>query len=109
MVAVVQADGKFELENTNKRGDTNDLYRWGGITTLGPDTVPDTNTYQGGIVTRTVCLLVCSLCVWVWVCVRACAKCVGMGGSVEMPVQARACVRALTSVHGYEQKCDWLV
>lgn len=51
--SLVQADGLFHMEVTRSRGDAGDLYRLGGVSVLGPNTVPDTNTYQNGVVRAT--------------------------------------------------------
>lgn len=52
-VALLQADGLYQLESTTARGDSGDTWRVGGKTVLSPTTVPNTMTYQGGIVTDT--------------------------------------------------------
>lgn len=52
-VALLQADGLYQLESTTARGDAGDTWRVGGKTVLSPTSVPNTMTYQGGIVTDT--------------------------------------------------------
>lgn len=47
-VALVQADGLWQLESTTQRGDAGDLYVVGGKTVLSPFTNPNTNMYQDG-------------------------------------------------------------
>ncbi|MCG8403716.1 MAG: M6 family metalloprotease domain-containing protein [Phycisphaerales bacterium] len=49
-VALLQADGNYDLERGNNRGDSGDLYHAGAANTIGTATVPDTDAYQGGIV-----------------------------------------------------------
>jgi M6 family metalloprotease-like protein len=50
-IALLQADGLYELETTNTYGNQGDFYLNG--MTLGPTTLPNTNTYQNGIVRDT--------------------------------------------------------
>jgi len=57
-VAILQADGNYNLEKGNNRGDSGDLWNQGdkllpstGDVNTGP--FPNTDSYQGGIVTRT--------------------------------------------------------
>ena len=52
-VALLQADGLYQLESTAQRGDKGDVWHTDGNYVLGPNTVPNTHTYQGGIVTPT--------------------------------------------------------
>jgi M6 family metalloprotease-like protein len=52
-VALLQADGRYDLEHGVGRGDVGDLYRSGGQTAVGHSTVPNTDTYQGGVVNPT--------------------------------------------------------
>lgn len=47
-VAVVQADGDFDLEKGFGRGDGGDVYRAEGNSMLTPDTNPSTDAYQTG-------------------------------------------------------------
>lgn len=54
-VAVLQADGDYDLERNNNRGDSGDVYHAGGISEIGPGpgNHPNTDTYQDGIITIT--------------------------------------------------------
>jgi M6 family metalloprotease-like protein len=52
-VALLQADGRYDLENGRNRGDVLDLYRAGGTSAIGPSTVPNTHAYRGGGVVAT--------------------------------------------------------
>lgn len=62
-VALLQADGNFDLERGNNRGDAFDLFRSGGVSGIGPrgtysskgmlNTYPNTNAYQGGVILQT--------------------------------------------------------
>jgi len=52
-IALLQADGRYDLEHGAGRGDATDLYRASGVTAIGHSTVPNTDTYQGGIVNPT--------------------------------------------------------
>lgn len=53
-VALLQADGRYDLEsNPRNRGDGEDLYRGGHVNRIDPDTLPSTDSYQGGIVAET--------------------------------------------------------
>jgi hypothetical protein len=47
-VALLEADGLFELERNLTNGNAGDLYRAGGIARLAPETSPSTDGYQGG-------------------------------------------------------------
>lgn len=47
-VALLQADGTYDLERGSDRGDSTDPYRGGYVSQIGPDTTPDTNGYQSG-------------------------------------------------------------
>ena len=47
-VAVLQADGNYDLEKNNNRGDSGDLYHAAGVSEISPATVPDTHAYQSG-------------------------------------------------------------
>lgn len=47
-VAVLQADGLYELERGFNRGNAGDTYHAGGVSALTPLSVPNTNAYQGG-------------------------------------------------------------
>jgi M6 family metalloprotease-like protein len=49
-VAVLQADGNYNLEKSNNRGDSGDVYHSGGISLLSRSTVPNTDAYQGGTI-----------------------------------------------------------
>lgn len=54
MVALLQADGDYDLEMGFGRGDGGDLYRGGGgVNRIAPDTVPNTDSYQDGTITPT--------------------------------------------------------
>ncbi len=46
--AVLQADGDYDLENGNNRGDAGDLYHGMGVSEIGPDTLPNTDGYAFG-------------------------------------------------------------
>jgi M6 family metalloprotease-like protein len=52
-IALLQADGRYDMEHGLNRGDSGDLYRGGGVTAVGPTTVPNTHRYQNGIVAAT--------------------------------------------------------
>jgi len=54
-VALLQADGDYDLERGNNRGDGADVFRGGAVDSIGPgpDTHPNTDTYQGGTITQT--------------------------------------------------------
>ncbi len=49
-VALLQADGSYGLERRQNRGDSGDLYRGGFVDQIGPATVPNTDSYQGGVI-----------------------------------------------------------
>ncbi len=49
-VALLQADGQYGLEQNFNRGDRFDVYHGGGVAEVGPETVPNTDSYQDGIV-----------------------------------------------------------
>ncbi|NQT11524.1 MAG: M6 family metalloprotease domain-containing protein [Planctomycetes bacterium] len=49
-VALLQADGNYDLEKRNNRGDAGDVYRQGFIDQLDSTTTPNTKGYQGGAV-----------------------------------------------------------
>jgi M6 family metalloprotease-like protein len=51
-VALLQADGTYDLEHNKNPGDSGDLYQ-GGSRRLGPDTVPNSDAYQSGMVYST--------------------------------------------------------
>jgi M6 family metalloprotease-like protein len=53
MVALLQADTKFDLEKGNGRGDGDDVYRGGFKTEISHSTVPNTDAYQNGTVVNT--------------------------------------------------------
>ncbi len=48
-IALLQADGDFDLEKGNNRGDGGDLYREGLADRIDSSTVPNTNAYQDGV------------------------------------------------------------
>ncbi|MFN8641614.1 MAG: M6 family metalloprotease domain-containing protein [Candidatus Binatia bacterium] len=52
-VALLQADGDYDLEHGFGRGDATDLYHGAGVASIGSATVPNTNAYQSGIVIDT--------------------------------------------------------
>lgn len=52
-VALLQADGNYDLERGYNRGDSGDLFHGGGVAEIGPFTVPGTFGYQGGRITFT--------------------------------------------------------
>lgn len=52
-VAVLQADGDYDMEKNLNRGDAGDVYRAGGVSTLGPNTTPNTDAYQNGNIIET--------------------------------------------------------
>lgn len=56
-VAVLQADGFYDLETGFNRGDALDVYHENGIDAIGPATLPSTDAYQGGNVYSTGNLL----------------------------------------------------
>ena len=47
-VALLQADGNYDLEKGNNRGDGGDAYHGSGVSLIAPYTVPDTDAYQQG-------------------------------------------------------------
>ena len=49
-VAILQADGDYDLEKNNNRGDSGDLYHAAGVSEISPVTVPNTHAYQSGII-----------------------------------------------------------
>jgi M6 family metalloprotease-like protein len=49
-VALLQADGAFDLEQGFGRGDGDDVYRAGFATTIDTTTTPDSDAYQGGLI-----------------------------------------------------------
>ncbi|MDH3589574.1 MAG: M6 family metalloprotease domain-containing protein [Gammaproteobacteria bacterium] len=52
-VAVLQADGNYQLEKDINRGDAGDVYHGGGVTEIGPNTTPNTDAYQNGNIVST--------------------------------------------------------
>lgn len=58
-VALLQADGAYNLEQGNNRGDANDLFHAGSVNSIGPKGVsssasyPNTLAYQGGKIINT--------------------------------------------------------
>ena len=49
-VGLLQADGHYDMEKKQNRGDGGDLYHGRGVDLLAPNTVPNTDRYQDGIV-----------------------------------------------------------
>lgn len=49
-VAVLQADGNYNLEKSDNRGDSGDLYHAAGVSEISPATIPNTHAYQSGII-----------------------------------------------------------
>lgn len=51
-VALLQADGNYDLERNNTRGDGGDVHHSAGVDAIapGPGGHPNTDTYQGGII-----------------------------------------------------------
>ena len=51
-VAVLQADGNYNLEKDNNRGDSGDVYHAGGVSEIGPGpgSYPNTDAYQNGTI-----------------------------------------------------------
>ncbi|MHC4211786.1 MAG: M6 family metalloprotease domain-containing protein, partial [Planctomycetota bacterium] len=47
-VALLQADGNYNLEKGNNRGDSGDVYHGAGTSEISPATTPNTHAYQGG-------------------------------------------------------------
>lgn len=47
-VALLPADGLYDLENNRNRGDGGDVFHGAGVTSLTGLTTPNTNAYQGG-------------------------------------------------------------
>jgi len=52
-VALLQADGRFDLEQGQNQGDDEDLYSADTVGRIDPDSVPDTDAYQDGNVADT--------------------------------------------------------
>ncbi|MFN0009453.1 MAG: M6 family metalloprotease domain-containing protein [Planctomycetota bacterium] len=48
--ALLQADGFYNMEQNQGRGDGGDVYRSGGVAALNSGTTPNTNAYQGGTI-----------------------------------------------------------
>lgn len=49
-LALLQADGAFDLEQDFGRGNSGDVYRAGFATSLTPTSTPDSKAYQGGVI-----------------------------------------------------------
>ena len=47
-VALLQADGAYDLERGFDRGDATDVYRGGNVNQISPTTVPNTHAYKAG-------------------------------------------------------------
>ena len=47
-IALLQADGLYNLEHHANRGDGGDVYHGNGVSAIGADTVPNTHAYQNG-------------------------------------------------------------
>ncbi len=52
-VALLQADGLYQLEHGLNRGNAGDVYHGAGVSALGINTVPNTAAYQNGIIRST--------------------------------------------------------
>jgi len=52
-VALLQADGNYNLEKNNNRGDSGDVYHAGGVSIISDSTVPNTDAYQNGNIITT--------------------------------------------------------
>lgn len=54
-VALLQADGNYNLEKGNNRGDSTDMHHAAGVDAIGPGpgNHPNTDTYKDGIITQT--------------------------------------------------------
>jgi M6 family metalloprotease-like protein len=52
-VALLQADGRHDLERGSNRGDAGDLFHAAGVREIGPHTTPNTHAYQYGDVYET--------------------------------------------------------
>jgi M6 family metalloprotease-like protein len=54
-IALLQADGQFDLEHNDNRGDSGDVFRGGGVSFIrpGPGNHPNTDAYQNGVVLQT--------------------------------------------------------
>jgi M6 family metalloprotease-like protein len=49
-VTVLQADGNYNLEKNQNRGDSGDVYHGNGVATINHTTVPNTDAYQNGTI-----------------------------------------------------------
>lgn len=49
-IALLQADGLYEMEKGLNRGNAGDVFHGGGVSQITPATVPNTDRYQGGTV-----------------------------------------------------------
>ncbi|MEO5803380.1 MAG: M6 family metalloprotease domain-containing protein [Verrucomicrobiota bacterium] len=47
-IALLQADGRYDLEHGSNRGDSGDLYRAGQFASLATNTTPNSDAYQSG-------------------------------------------------------------
>ena len=51
-VALLQADGHYDLERGANKGDSGDLYRRNNVSTLNEHTTPSSNFYQLGVISQ---------------------------------------------------------
>jgi len=49
-VALLQADGDYDLEHSSGDGDAFDLYHADGVSVIGSSTVPNTDSYKDGVI-----------------------------------------------------------
>jgi M6 family metalloprotease-like protein len=54
MVALLQADGRYDLEQSGQgRGDGDDVFRAGHVSRIDAGSIPSTMAYQSGVISRT--------------------------------------------------------